>query len=101
MVNCSATENANLFDASRVGLGALGIVVYARLSVVPAFKMKRVAMPYDLDALLTALPSLYQQYDRLQWYWTPYTTDATLLLRIPLPVDTPITGTRTSRTARV
>ena len=65
---------------------------------MPAFKMKRVAMPYDLDALLTALPSLYQQYDRLQWYWTPYTTDATLLLRIPVPVDTPITGTRTSRT---
>ena len=45
--------------------------------------MKRAAMPYDLDNLLADLPALYQQYERLQWYWTPYTNDATLLLRIP------------------
>ena len=92
MLNCSATQNVDLFDAGRVGLGALGIVVHARLAVVPAFKMKRVAMPYNLDALLADLPALYQRYDRLQWYWTPYTTDATLLLRIPVPLDTPVTG---------
>ena len=91
MVNASSTQHKDLFNAARVGLGALGIVVYARLSVVPAFKMKRVAMPYNLDDLLADLPGLYKRYERLQWYWTPYTTNATLLLRIPVPVDTPIT----------
>eukprot|EP00450_Noctiluca_scintillans_P006493 CAMPEP_0194494894 /NCGR_PEP_ID=MMETSP0253-20130528/12655_1 /TAXON_ID=2966 /ORGANISM="Noctiluca scintillans" /LENGTH=472 /DNA_ID=CAMNT_0039336071 /DNA_START=34 /DNA_END=1452 /DNA_ORIENTATION=- len=92
MVDLSATQHPEVFDAARVGLGALGIVVRARLSVVPAFKMKRVAMPYDLDQLLVDLPALNQQYERLQWYWTPYTVHATLLLRIPVPIDTDVTG---------
>jgi len=66
MVNISATQHTSLFNAARVGLGALGIVIHARLSVVPAFKMKRAAMPYDPDDLLADLPALHQQYERLQ-----------------------------------
>jgi L-gulonolactone oxidase len=33
MLNVSATEAPDIFDAARVGLGALGVVVYARLRV--------------------------------------------------------------------
>lgn len=80
----------SLFNAGRVGLGALGIMLRIRLRVVPQFKLQRVAMPYDLNQLQADLPALYEQYDRMQWYWTPYTNNATLLLRIPVPIDTPI-----------
>ena len=86
----SITENPNLFKAVRVGLGALGIVVRVTLQVVPKFKLHRVAMPYPLDQLMVDLPRLKQDYARLQWYWTPYTNNATLLLRIPVDVDAPI-----------
>ena len=41
-------------------------------------------------ALSEKVPSLLQQYDRLQWYWTPYTENATLLLRVP--TNASITG---------
>ena len=47
-------------------------------------------MPYPLDQLMVDLPRLKQDYARLQWYWTPYTNNATLLLRIPVDVDAPI-----------
>lgn len=67
VINVSATTRTDVFDAARVGLGALGIVVAVRLHVVPAFKLKRVAMPYSLSALLEDLPRLTLQYDRLQW----------------------------------
>ena len=90
VVTASLDENVNLFRAARVGLGALGIVVRVTVDVVPMFKLRRVAMPYPLDLLMQNLPRLKQQYDRLQWYWTPYTNNATLLLRTPAPIDAEI-----------
>ena len=90
LTTCSASKHPQLFGAARVGLGALGIVVRARIEVVPKFKLRRIAMPYKLDQLLSDLPRLNAQYSRLQWYYTPYTQNATLLLRIPVPIDTPI-----------
>jgi L-gulonolactone oxidase len=90
LVVASSTQNTGIFAAARVGLGSLGIVYQMTLRVIPAFKLRRVEVPYDLGNLLSALPDLTEQYSRLQWYWTPYTTAATLLLRIPVPIDTPI-----------
>jgi FAD/FMN-containing dehydrogenase len=90
IVTASMDENVDIFHAARVGLGALGIVVRATLTVVPNFKLHRVAMPYPLDKLMLDLPKLNEQYDRLQWYWTPFTNNATLLLRSIVPVDTEI-----------
>jgi len=90
IVTASLDMNPNLFRAARVGLGALGIVVRVTVQVVPMFKLKRVAMPYPLDLLMQDLPRLNQQYDRLQWYWTPYTNNATLLLRTEVPIDSEI-----------
>lgn len=90
IVTASVDQHADVFGAARVGLGALGIVVRARLSVVPQFKLRRVAMPYPLDQLMLDLPSLYQRYERMQWYYTPFTNNATLLLRLPVPTTTPI-----------
>jgi|EP00945_MAST-04E_sp_MAST-4E-sp1_P005862 L-gulono-1,4-lactone dehydrogenase len=89
-VNASRDENQDIFDAGRVGLGALGIVTETTLRIVPKFKLKRTAMPYSLKNLLNDLPRLYEQYERLQWYYTPYTDNATLLLREVVPNDTPI-----------
>ena len=89
-VTCSEARLPHLFGAARVGLGALGVLTSVRLRVLPKFKLHRVAMPYDYDKLMRDLPRLNQQYERLQWYYTPYTNNATLLLRTPVPLDTPI-----------
>lgn len=90
IVSISEDSAPDAFAAARVGLGALGIVVRARMSVTKMFKLRRTAMPYPLDQLLRDLPSLKSRYDRLQWYFTPYTNNATLLLREPVALSTPI-----------
>jgi L-gulonolactone oxidase len=89
-VTCSETLRPRLFGAARVGLGALGVLTSVKLRVLPKFKLHRVAMPYAYDQLMRDLPRLNARYERLQWYYTPYTNNATLLLRIPVPVDAPI-----------
>ena len=90
LVTCSRAQRPELFGAARVGLGALGVVIDVRLRVLPKFKLKRTAMPYRYDQLMRDLPRLNTQYERLQWYYTPYTNNATLLLREPVPLDAPI-----------
>jgi len=86
----SKRQNVALFDAGRVGLGSLGVVVEAVLKVRRSYKLKRSTSPWNLDRLIAALPELNQRYERLQWYWTPNTPNATLLLREEVPTTTPI-----------
>ncbi len=100
VVEASASAHPDLFDAARASIGALGVVVEVGLQVVPRFKLRRTETAWDLDELLTALPSLHARFERLQWYWTPLTSEATLLVREPVPPDTPITGCWTERGAR-
>lgn len=83
VVEVSKASYPDLFEAGRVGLGVLGIISAVTISTVDLFRMRLDQIPYDLDVLLTALPLLMQQHPRLQWYWTPYTSQATLVLRSP------------------
>lgn len=95
-VDASETSNTDLFFAGRVGLGSLGILTEVLLAITPLFKLRRTAMPYSLAQLLVDLPRLEHQYERMQWYYTPYSDNATLLLREPVPIDSPIVPCWTS-----
>lgn len=82
IVVANATHNSDLFHAIRVGMGALGLLLTVTLETVPLWTMERIAAPMLLEDLMSQLPALRGQYERLQWYWTPYTQNATLLLRV-------------------
>src|SRR5205807_88798 len=45
IVSCSPTEEPDVFNAARVGLGALGIVASVTLQAVPAFNLHVVEEP--------------------------------------------------------
>jgi len=83
-------SSPDLLAAVRVNLGALGIVTRLTLQVVDIWRMRLDMIPYDLDTLMHDLPHLLAENPRLQWFWTPYTPNATLVLRTP--TDAPITG---------
>ena len=68
LVEVSASKHPEIFAAASVGLGSLGVVVEAEVRVVPSFKLRRTEMPWDLDALVEALPALNARYERLQWW---------------------------------
>ncbi len=42
VLQCSATENAEVFHCGRVGLGALGILSTITLRIVPAFRLQAI-----------------------------------------------------------
>jgi len=90
VMDASATSNAGVFRVARVGLGALGVLVRVSVRVVPLFKLRRTATPYSLSAMLPwVYPTAFRRWPRMQWYYTPRTDSATLLLREVVPFDTP------------
>jgi FAD/FMN-containing dehydrogenase len=87
----SNDTNPALFRAARVGIGALGIVTSLTLRTYPLFKLRRYTLPfYNLTELLDELPRLMAAHPRLQWSWTPYTDNASVLIRDEVPWDTPV-----------
>lgn len=54
LVTCSATQNDRLFDAVRAGLGQFGIIVRAKLALMPAPQLTRTYnLPYaDVQAMM-------------------------------------------------
>jgi len=90
VVSASAGQNDSVFRAARTGLGALGVLTSVTLRTVPQWKMQLEQYATSLHALLTELPQLLIQHPRLQWSWTPYTDNATVVIRTDVPWSTPI-----------
>ncbi len=73
VLECSASENADVFDAARVGLGALGLVSTVTLQCVPAFRLHAVEEPAPVDDVLRDLDDLVEANDHFEFYWVPHT----------------------------
>jgi len=65
-----------LFDAARVGLGALGIVTEVTLQCVPAFLLNAREEPMALSAVLGELDDLVDGNDHFEFYFFPHTDKA-------------------------
>ncbi|WP_433500477.1 D-arabinono-1,4-lactone oxidase [Sphaerimonospora sp. CA-214678] len=73
-------EAGDLFDAARVGLGALGVVTAVTLRVEPSFLLRGRREPMRFSRVLESLDELTGQADHLDFYWLPH-TDACLVKR--------------------
>jgi FAD-linked oxidoreductase len=73
IVTCSATENAELFTAARLGLGALGIVTAITFAVEPSFLLTAREEPMTLDAVLGSYDELRKENEHFEFYWFPHT----------------------------
>ncbi len=63
---------ANLFDAARVGLGALGIVTALTFRVVPAFLLQAREEPMTWSEVLSHLDELTADNEHFEFYWFPH-----------------------------
>src|SRR5262249_48057102 len=70
---CSATEHPDLFDAARIGLGALGVVTAVTFAVEPAFLLRAVELPMRWDDVLADLDGLSTRNEHFELYWFPHT----------------------------
>ncbi len=71
ILECSETENADLFRVARVGLGALGLISTVTLRCVPAFRLHAVEEPMRLDGVLERLDELVAENDHFEFFWVP------------------------------
>lgn len=76
VLHCSASENAELFSAARVGLGALGIIVSVTLQCVDAFTLHAVERAEPLAGVLESLDERQRNIDHFEFYWFPHTSMA-------------------------
>jgi FAD-linked oxidoreductase len=72
-LDCSAEVERELFDAARVGLGALGVVTEVEVQCVPAYRLHAKESPTSLTDLLPVLQEEADGTDHLDLLWFPHT----------------------------
>ena len=89
VVTCSRTERPDLFNAARVGLGALGVISTMTLQCVPSFVLHASETPGRLDAVLEQFDDLCAVEDHVEFHWFTH-SDRVILKRnnrIPEPAQ--------------
>jgi len=72
-VNCSPTENADIFHAALVGMGSFGIVTEYTLKNWPLFRTERKVDIVPFDELLRDWQSLYLSNRNAEFFYIPFT----------------------------
>lgn len=80
VITASRTENPEIFQAARVGLGALGIVSTVTLQCTDAFKLHKQEGPIELNLLYRRIPRLIKQHEFFKFWWIPHTNMAKYLI---------------------
>ncbi len=70
VISCSATEEAEIFDAARVGLGALGVISLVTLRCRPGFNLRSQSRSLDLETALAGIDGFAggNEYFELSWW---------------------------------
>src|SRR5215467_2273696 len=63
----------DLFDAARVGLGALGVATAVTFRVVPAFLLEAREQPMRWSEVISRLDELTSVNEHFEFYWFPHT----------------------------
>jgi L-gulono-1,4-lactone dehydrogenase len=70
---CSATDQQpDLFNAARVGLGALGIVTAVTFKVEPLFLLTAREEPMRWAEVISRLPELTSENEHFEFFWFPH-----------------------------
>jgi L-gulono-1,4-lactone dehydrogenase len=73
ITTCTTADSPQLFDAARVGLGALGIVTAVTFKVVPLFLLEAREEPMRWSEVISRLDELTSQNEHFEFYWFPHT----------------------------
>ncbi len=63
----------DLFDAARVGLGALGVLTAVTFRVEPSFLLRSTRRPMRLSEILGSLDAITAENEHLDFFWLPHT----------------------------
>ncbi|NCF44602.1 MAG: FAD-binding protein [Proteobacteria bacterium] len=78
IVECSAEHNSELWQASRLHLGAFGLITALQLQCVPAYRLAERSWKLPLQELLADLDGLIADNRHCEFFWHPQTDTADL-----------------------
>jgi FAD-linked oxidoreductase len=71
LLECSAEVEPDVFQAARVGLGALGVITEVELQCVPAFRLHAKEFSADLFEVLDRIEEDVDAHDHVDMHWFP------------------------------
>ena len=73
VVRADRESDPDVFQAARVGLGAIGVLTSLTFRVEPAFTLEAVEQPMRLEELVARHDELVRQHHHVDAYWFPHT----------------------------
>lgn len=73
IVNCSATENPDIFKAAQISLGTLGVITELTFKALPAYKLEFSSGKESLDEVLENFGRYNKENRNFEFYWFPHT----------------------------
>jgi FAD-linked oxidoreductase len=93
LVDCDRTREPELFEAARLSLGMLGVVVAIRMKVLPAYRLKETIRRQPLKETIAEWDQLAEQHRHVEFFHFPYSEHVTLKTLDPTPEgDSPAPG---------
>ncbi|MFI4936737.1 MAG: D-arabinono-1,4-lactone oxidase [Caulobacterales bacterium] len=78
VVTCDREREPELFEAARVSLGMLGVVIAIRLKVLPAYHLKETMIRRPLAEVLAHWDQLADAHRHVEFFQFPYSEHVTL-----------------------
>jgi FAD-linked oxidoreductase len=72
IIHCSSEENADVFNAGRCSVGALGVMAEIAMHVRPIYKLAEKDFLLPIDQLWDQLESLITKNRHFEFFWFPY-----------------------------
>ena len=72
LVECDANNNAELFQAAKVSLGALGVITQVRLQNVAPYRLRRETVWREFDEMLEIADDMAEQHRNFEFYYIPF-----------------------------
>lgn len=72
VMELSRKRNADIFDAARVNLGALGVVSEFTLRNLPTYNLEKTTWTEPFDDVLARLDDLEKDYRNFEFYYIPF-----------------------------
>lgn len=88
-LRANAQENTELFEASRLGLGALGVLTHVRLRCVPHYMMRAEEIIEPIGLIAESFVERAREEDHLEFFWFPGTGKAQVKINTRLDGQVP------------
>lgn len=78
LMTCDENQNADIWTAGRLSLGAFGIMTRLKLQLTDCYKLRESGFQATYEALADRIPELIETNERFEFFWYPRTDEATV-----------------------